>query len=385
MPTVHWLGAGLSSGPGIRRLAEQGHSLVLWNRTLSKAESILAGLHVETASARQLDWDQLASATKPGDVLVSMLPATMHLQVAQICLDRKAHFVSTSYISPEMHELADQATAAGLCLVNESGLDPGIDHLMAHSMMADYQASGTFDKQNAHYFRSYCGGLSKEKNDFRYKFSWSPLGVLRALTSQARWLEEGDIRTSQRPWHAITKQTVRLPDGGAEVFEAYPNRDSTPYVEEYGFGSDWNVQQFVRGTLRYDGWSDAWRDIFELVESTDELERDRVLTEKSEQLWQEHRFEDGEADRVTLTVELEVRRDNQPVWHQVYSLDESGNERGSAMARLVSLPASIAVDSAVDGTIQPGVSGAPQEKQIVDDWMNQLAQFGERAEKIVIV
>ena len=95
MPTVHWLGAGLSAVPGIRRVIQQGQQLVLWNRTLSKAESALAGLE-DKAEARELDWQQLADATTEGDVLVSMLPANMHVQVAEICLDKKANFVSSS-------------------------------------------------------------------------------------------------------------------------------------------------------------------------------------------------------------------------------------------------------------------------------------------------
>ncbi len=387
MPTVHWLGAGLSSGPGIRRLAQSGHPLVLWNRTLSKAEEQLSRLDLATdnATARPLDWETLAAEVLEGDLLVSMLPATMHMQVANICLDKKAHFLSSSYVSSEMLSLHEAAQGSGLCFVNESGLDPGIDHWMAHALMAEYQASELFDTSNEHYFRSYCGGLSKEMNDFRYKFSWSPLGVLRALTNQSQWIAGGETKTANRPWHALQKQNVRLPGGHTETFESYPNRDSIPYLTEYGFGEDWNVQEFVRGTLRYDGWASAWDDIFQLVDGTQGDERDAVLAAKSDELWAQHRLAEGEADRVVLMVELDVRRDNRPIWHQVYSLDESGNGLGSAMARLVSLPASIAVESVVEGKIPPGVSGAPHDATLVADWLGQLAQLGERAEKIVVV
>lgn len=383
--TVHWLGAGLSSGPGILRLARNGHNLVLWNRTLSKAEALLADIDAPNARACELDWEQLAEQVQAGDVLVSMLPAVMHAQVTELCLAKQAHFVSSSYISPAMRELSPRAESAGLCFVNESGLDPGIDHLMAHALVADYQSSPQFDKSHAHHFRSFCGGLTKDINDFRYKFSWSPLGVLRALTSQSRWIEDGDTRTANRPWHALTKYAVRLPRGDAELFEAFPNRDSVPYRTEYGFEEDWNITQFVRGTLRYDGWSDAWQEIFQLVEAPDGATRDEALAVKSDELWDRHRYDEGELDRVVLCVELEVHDQNGPIWHRVYSLDESGNQRGSAMARLVSLPASIAVESVVEGKIEPGVSGAPRQKHVVDEWMSQLAALGERAEKTVVV
>jgi saccharopine dehydrogenase (NADP+, L-glutamate forming) len=359
--------------------------LTLWNRTLSKAQALLDDLDTSSANASQLDWDQLAEQVAPGDVLVSMLPAVMHEIVAELCLDRQAHFVSSSYIAPAMRQLSPRAEAAGLCFVNESGLDPGIDHLMAHALVADYRSSPQFDKSHAHYFRSFCGGLSKHVNDFRYKFSWSPLGVLRALISQSRWIENGATQTADRPWHALTKYAARLPAGDTETFEAFPNRDSVPYRSEYRFDDDWNVAQFVRGTLRYDGWSCAWQEIFELVETHAGPTRDEALASKSDELWDQHRYEEGEVDRVVLCVELEVRDQDRTIWHQAYSLDESGNHRGSAMARLVSLPASMAVDSIVEGKIEPGVSGAPRQKHVVDNWMSQLAELGERVEKIVVV
>ncbi len=184
MAKVHWLGAGLSSVPGIRRLVANGHNLILWNRTLSKAQAALKGLE-DQATARALDWDQLANEVQAGDVLVSMLPASMHIKVAKLCLEKRSHFVSSSYVSPEMKDLHQQAVAAGLCFVNEVGLDPGLDHLLAHALVDQYKKSDKFDKANSHRFRSYCGGVPKIENEFKYKFSWSPLGVLRALTNRA--------------------------------------------------------------------------------------------------------------------------------------------------------------------------------------------------------
>ena len=384
MATVHWLGAGLSSVPGIRRLAASGQPLVLWNRTLDKAKSALGGLN-GTATARQLDWNELGSVVSAGDVVVSMLPAPMHPQVAGVCLDRGSHFVSSSYISPAMQDLTSAASDAGLCFVNEVGLDPGLDHLLAHELMSCYRESESFAQTNGHYFRSYCGGFPKVPNDFRYKFSWSPLGVLNALKSPAKWIDNGEVQTTNSPWKSIQDYKARLPHG-EEVFEAYPNRDSIPFMQEYGFDPDWNMQTFVRGTLRLAGWSQAWAEIFELVENAAGEEGHQKLVAKSEQLWEQYRYETSESDRVVLSVDLQVNDDaGQTVWHQVYCLDECGHEAGSAMARLVSLTSSIAVESVLAGHIKPGVSAAPRKMELVGNWLDQMRGLGEKIERIQIV
>ena len=384
MARVHWLGAGLSSGPGIRRLAKSGKSLVLWNRTLEKAEAALGDLN-STAEAKRLDWDDLSSDVTSGDVVVSMLPAAMHMKVAKVCLDRGSHFVSSSYISPAMREVSAAANDQGLSFINEVGLDPGLDHLLAHELMAHYRGSDAYDPNNAHHFRSFCGGFPKVPNDFRYKFSWSPLGVLNALRSPAKWIDEGEVCTTDSPWKSVQTYRARLPSG-EEDFEAYPNRDSLPFKNEYGFGDDWDIQTFVRGTLRLDGWSNAWKEIFDLVENADGEEGKQALVAKSEQLWNDYRYEDGEADRVVLSVDMQVNNaEGETVWHQVYCLDECGNENGSAMARLVSLTCSVAIESVLAGKIESGVSAAPDDMKLVVDWLSQMRKLGETIKRVEIV
>ncbi|HIL71922.1 MAG TPA: saccharopine dehydrogenase [Verrucomicrobia bacterium] len=383
MPRIHWLGAGLSSGPGIHRLARCGYPLSLWNRTLSKAEEILYGTG-SAAEAKTLDWQVLANSLNPGDILVSMLPGTMHPQVARLCLEQKCHLVTTSYLSPEIRALSEQVAAGGLCFVNEVGLDPGIDHLMAHSLMADYQKSNLFDPLNSHYFRSYCGGFPKTINDFRYKFSWSPLAVLRALKSPAQWISKGETMNSQKVWEFINRYHAEL-SGGAEWFQSYPNRDSIPYLAEYGFSKDWNVQEFIRGTLRLEGWSDAWQPIFEQIERLKGDSEEQVLNDLSAQLWENHQYGQEESDRVVLCVELEIQKENQPIWHQLYTLDETRNEQGTAMARLVSWTCSIAVESILNDAIKPGVGTAPNRPEQVKNWMNQLRGFGVQIHRTDLV
>lgn len=375
MPRVHWIGTGLSAVPGVRRLIEQGHTVSVWNRTVEKAEGAVAGLDGDF-DVRAFSMDALRAAVQPGDVVVSMLPGDFHIAVADLSLEADAHFVSSSYISDDMRARDAAARDKSLCLVNEVGVDPGVDHLMAHSLMADYTTSDAFSSDNAHYFKSYCGGLPEVKNDFCYKFSWSPLGVLKALKSPSKSIQDGKEFDVDRPWNAIDSYKVTLPRGD-ESFEVYPNRDSLPFMAQYGFGADWNVQQFVRGTLRYDGWSQAWSGIFAEVESLDGPEGETRLAEMSRQMEQDYSYDEDEADRVVLVVDLQAQRDGEDVWSKSYLLDAYGNDRGSAMARLVSTPVSFAVEAILAGEIEPGVSAAPSKPDLVNRWLDDLNAMGE--------
>ncbi len=378
MAKVHWLGAGLSSVPGIRRLASSGADMILWNRTLSKAQDALAGVETQ-ATAAELNWDSLTSAIMPGDVVVSMLPGTLHLKVAKLCLEQKANFISSSYLSPEMQALDVAAEKAGLCFVNEVGLDPGIDHLLAHSLVDEYKNSAAYDPNNSHYFRSYCGGFPKVANDFTYKFSWSPLGVLKALTSVATWRQDGEVKSIATPWKAVKTYTAKVAGNVEESFEAYPNRDSLPFMAQYGFPAEWNTQEFVRGTLRIAGWTKAWQYLFDEIESLQPANAEKSLTEISDELWDQYAYKDGEQDRVVLCVELEVRDAAQEkvVWHHSYDVDETGNDAGSAMGRLVSFTVSLAVESVLNGELAKGVSAAPDKPSVVSDWLSKLRTMGE--------
>jgi saccharopine dehydrogenase (NADP+, L-glutamate forming) len=367
MAMIHWVGTGLSAVPGLRRLVGNGHQVTVYNRSLEKARQAVAGL-VHKTPVVEFDIESFATGVSPGDVIVSMLPADYHLRLARIALQQGAHFVCSSYISDEMRELDSDGKAKGLSLINEVGLDPGIDHSMAHALVADYTASEAFDTDNQHDFTSYCGGLSKEPNDFCYRFSWSPLGVLRALKSPSVSIRDGADYTVTQPWTAIEELALDMP-WGAETFEVYPNRDSRPFMPQYHFGPDWNVRQFVRGTLRYQGWKQAWRDIFHRVEQG---MSDTELAQLSDELWQQYKLEEGEADRVVLAVTLKAEKDGMPVWHQSYLLDAFGNQQGSAMARLVSIPMSLAVEKVLMGEIGAGVSAAPDGPELVAFWLENV-------------
>ncbi|WP_163847497.1 saccharopine dehydrogenase family protein [Pseudooceanicola aestuarii] len=366
--TIHWCGTGLSAVPGLRTLLTSGADVVVWNRTTAKAAEAVGDL---TDDIRAFDLATLSGALAAGDVVVSMLPADWHVPLAQAALEAGAHFVSSSYISPEMRALDGAARDKGLCLVNEVGLDPGIDHLMAHELVGKWRSSDDFDSSAELSFTSYCGGFPKIPNEFRYKFSWSPLGVLKALRSPSRSIRDWEVLEVDRPWQAITR--YEDPRELGETFEAYPNRDSVPFIAEYEFGKDWNVRNFVRGTLRLDGWSEAWADVFREIETLDGPEGDARLAEMSDDFWSRHAYGEGEADRVVLFVTLTAKQDDKVLFDQTWAMDARGTAETSAMGRLVSQTVRLAVQAVIAGEIAPGVSAAPSDPEITGSWLGQIA------------
>ncbi|MCP3971540.1 MAG: saccharopine dehydrogenase [Rhodobacteraceae bacterium] len=370
--TIHWCGTGLSAIPGLRKLIEAGHDVTVWNRTVQKAQAAVGDL---TDRIEPFDIDALGARLEAGDAVISMLPGDWHVPLAELAISKRAHFVSSSYIAPEMRALDDAAREPGVCLVNEVGLDPGIDHVMAHWLVADYRASAAFDAGNALSFKSYCGGVPKISNAFRYKFSWSPLGVLKALRSPSRSIRDYSELNVARPWDAITSYTAPLPQ--AEAFEVYPNRDSLPFMADYDFDPAWPVREFVRGTLRLNGWKDAWAPVFTEIETLQGAAGEARLQEMSDQFWAENAYDQGEPDRVILCVALKAEKDGSPVYHKTYVMDAWGDARGTAMARLVSVPVALAVEAVLNREIQVGVTAAPSDPKLVARWMDTVGTLGQ--------
>ena len=374
MSHIHWVGTGLSAIPGIKRLIENGHKITVWNRTIEKAQSSLKGLNPEI---QKFSIEALNSNLNKNDILISMLPGDWHVPLAKICLQKQAHFVSSSYISPEMLVLNSDFKAANIACVNEVGLDPGIDHSMAHFLVNDLKNSLPKNDVSVD-FISYCGGVPKIPNPFRYKFSWSPAGVLKALKSPSKSIKNGEIWDVERPWDAITRYTAPLPK--PEEFEVYPNRDSLPFLKQYHFNPDWHVNQFVRGTLRLDGWSKAWSNVFSEIENLTFPEGDTRLQEMSNEFWAENAYEENEPDRVILCVSLSAKSNSETLYHKSYVLDAWGTQESSAMARLVSIPVATAVEAIKNGEIKPGVTSAPDSPDLVDRWMAMVESLSQHLE-----
>lgn len=370
---IHWCGTGLSAVPGLRRLIEAGKPVVVWNRTVDKAQAAVGDL---TDDIQAFDLDAVAGALEAGDVVVSMLPGDWHVPLAKAAIAKGAHFVSSSYIAPEMRALDSAARSADVRVVNEVGLDPGIDHLMAHDLVRLYRESPAYDAGNALSFTSYCGGVPKIANAFRYKFSWAPVGVLKALRSPSRSIRHFSELNVAKPWDAISRYDAPLDP--PESFEVYPNRDSLPFMQDYGFDPNWKVKDFVRGTLRLNGWAEAWAGIFDEVGTAS----DARLTEMAEALLAENAYGPEEPDRVVLCVALRAEREGAPVWHQEWVMDAWGDARSSAMARLVSVPVSLAVEAVLAREVPAGVTAAPSDPRLVQRWMGEVDVLAQRLRRV---
>lgn len=378
--TIHWCGTGLSSIPGLRRLIEAGHPVTVWNRTVEKARAEVGDL---TTDIRPYSLDALTAALQPGDLAVSMLPADQHVAIAKACLAKQAHFTSSSYIAPEMRALDDAFREAGLVSINEVGLDPGIDHLMAHDLVARYRASKAYDAECVLSFTSYCGGVPKIPNAFRYKFSWAPAGVLKALRSPSRSLRHFTELRVARPWDAITRYDAPLPQ--PESFEVYPNRDSYPFMQDYRFEPHWKVRDFVRGTIRLNGWADAWAPIFQEIEALEgkpAAEVDAALNARAADLLKANSYAEDEPDRVVLFVSLRAEKDGHPVFHETWAMDAWGDVRGTAMGRLVSVPVSLAVEAVLAREVPAGVHAAPHDPRLLTRWLAEVSHLAQYLDRI---
>ncbi len=373
-PRIHWIGAGLASGPGILSLVEKWGDINVWDIELQKADSLKKYLteesslnthilNLEDAKSRKNFTEHL----KKGDIIISMLPAAFHVKVAKLALAHNCHMVTSSYLSEEMLALNDEAKSKGLSLVNEVGLDPGIDHLLAQILVDNARKKGLLGQGYAIDFTSYCGGFPVKETPFTYKFSWTPLGVLTALTNTARMIRDGQEHTVNTAWEEITELSL-----DNRIFEGYANRDSLPYIAEYGLEGEKNLRNFVRGTLRLSGWKKAWKDIFSRITNS----TDQDLKDLSDQLWHDHQYEEGEQDRVVLHVALSITPTNGTAWNSSLSLDVTGGGWQSAMAKTVSYTASEAVNALMEGRLTSGVQGAPHDIYEAKIWLKGLAENG---------
>jgi saccharopine dehydrogenase (NADP+, L-glutamate forming) len=261
MKKILVLGAGLVAGPLVKYLLdrEEGIAVTVADMDFARAETLVRGRPNGEAKALSVtDREAVAAEAARADLIVSMVPYTLHPLVAEVAVGLGKSLVTASYVSPAMRALDDAARGRGVLLLNEMGLDPGIDHMEAMRIIHETrQKSGQVLS-----FTSYCGGLpapESNTNPFGYKFSWSPRGVLLASRNSARFLKDGAVVTI--PGEKLFDSRIDLPIPGLGVFEGYPNRDSVPYGEIYGIPESRTI---LRGTLRYPGWCETMKRIGEI-------------------------------------------------------------------------------------------------------------------------
>jgi saccharopine dehydrogenase (NADP+, L-glutamate forming) len=243
------LGAGLVSQPIIDYLFKNTDFLLTVADIVEEnaVNAIARHPRGKSAALDVNDSDHLGQMVAGADLVVSLLPYTLHGIVAKHCLLAGKHMVNASYVSEEMKSFDAEARAKNLLFLCEIGLDPGIDHMSAMQIIHSVQQRGGKIEE----FVSVCGGLPAPEantNPFGYKFSWSPKGVLLAGNNPAKYFDGGTLTkiSAQDLFHSTTPMKI---DG--QDFEAYPNRDSTAYKDIYGLDG---INLLMRGTLRYAGW-----------------------------------------------------------------------------------------------------------------------------------
>lgn len=263
MKRIVVFGAGMVAGAHVDYLLNvPDFQVTVASRTLSKAEALVKDHpRGRAVQANSDDEAALEALIAEADLAVSLLPYAYHPTVARLCIKHGVHMVTTSYVKDAMAQLDGAARAAGVILLNEIGVDPGIDHMTAMRIIHGVAARGGRVTK----FVSWCGGLpAPEANDnpFGYKFSWSPRGVLLAGKNPAHYLWDGQDVVI--PGGELFDHYWTVPvavEGQIIGFDGYPNRDSLPYMQTYGIE---NPQTFFRGTLRYPGWCQTLRKIAEL-------------------------------------------------------------------------------------------------------------------------
>lgn len=269
MKKIAVLGAGRSAGPLIEYLATHPDSSS-WTvsvydqdaETLARKTASFRNVSVESGDLRSTELlDRIVSTH---DVVVSMLPAFMHLPVAERCVRFGRHLVTASYISPEMQALDAEVRAKGLVFVNECGVDPGIDHMSTMELLHRLRREGA----QVTSYESFCGGIlapESPANPWSYKFTWNPRNVVLAGAGGAvHFVQEGQFK--HIPYHEVFRRTEFLDIPGYGRFEAYANRDSLKYQSAYGLEG---IGTMYRGTLRRPGFCRAW-DVLVKLGATDD-------------------------------------------------------------------------------------------------------------------
>ena len=379
-------------------------------RTLESAKKLCSGIkNTRPISLDVNDEAALDAEVGRAELVISLIPYTFHATVIKSAIRKRRNVVTTSYVSPAMQELEPQVKEAGITVMNEIGLDPGLDHLYAVKTIEEVHKEG--GKITG--FLSYCGGLPAPEasgNPLGYKFSWSSRGVLLALRNAAKFYKDGKVHDISGPDLMGHAKPYFIYPGFA--FVAYPNRDSTPYRERYDIPE---AQTIIRGTLRYQGfpefikvlvdigflsddkqdfltkpipWAEATQkvlgstsksqsDLAWAISSKTQFsnteEKQRILQGMAElglfsdvnitprgnpldtlcaTLEEKMQYESGERDMVMLQHKFEIEHKDGRKETRTSSLVEYGDPKGySAMARLVGVPCAVACLMVLDGRI----------------------------------
>ena len=268
MKNILLLGAGRSSGALIAYLleksAEMDHLLTIGDKDKKNAEEKVKGHDRGKAIALDIEnSEELNAAVSEADIVISLLPPNLHLEAAHSCIRYRKHMITASYTSAQLQDLDSAAREAGILILNECGLDPGIDHMSAMEVIHRIKAQGG----ELRAFHSYTGGLITPEsidNPWGYKFTWNPRNVIIAGQGTARYIQNGKYHYV--PYSRLFSESVRITMEGCGRFDGYANRDSLAYRHHYGLS---DIPTMIRGTLRYEGFCSAWQ-VFVTLGLTDD-------------------------------------------------------------------------------------------------------------------
>ncbi|MEN8928926.1 MAG: saccharopine dehydrogenase C-terminal domain-containing protein [Flavobacteriales bacterium] len=269
MNNIAVLGAGRSSSSLIRYLLDQSEKMDWKVRVCDRDVNTAKQKINNHPNAEAIEFDVFDKAevtleVEKADLIISMLPARMHIHVIEEAIKQKKNIVTPSYISPEVRELDTAAKKAGIIVMNELGVDPGIDHMSAMKLLTEIREEGG-EILN---FESFTGGLvapESDNNPWNYKFTWNPRNVVVAgQGGPAKFIEEGQYKYI--PYNKLFRRTEFIDIDGYGKFEGVANRDSLKYQSVYDLE---DVQTIYRGTLRRVGFSRAW-DVFVQLGATDD-------------------------------------------------------------------------------------------------------------------
>jgi saccharopine dehydrogenase (NADP+, L-glutamate forming) len=425
------LGAGLVAGPLVRYLLDvKGFRVTVATRTVDKAERLIDGARNGTAVALDVDDEAaLEALIAKHDLSISLLPYVHHPLVARLCVKHKKQMVTTSYVKDAMRALDGAARDAGVILLNEIGVDPGIDHMSAMQVIHRIRDEGGTLVS----FTSNTGGLPAPEantNPMGYKFSWAPRGVVLAGKNSARFLKDGKIVDVPGPQLFAHHGPCAI--AGFGELEVYPNRDSLPYIESYGIPS---VKSMFRGTLRYPGWCNTLKAIVDLgildetertdlvgltfaqwtgrrlgmtgkatardlarrlavspdakpvtdlvwlgLTSSDSLPKEATtyLDVLAQRMLSKMQYAPGERDMLVMQHEFVVRYDDRTEKTLSTMVDYGIPSGDTSMSRLVGLPAAIAARMILQGEIDLTGVQVPMVPAVYEPVLEELATLGVR-------
>ncbi|ORX65393.1 saccharopine dehydrogenase [Basidiobolus meristosporus CBS 931.73] len=432
------LGSGYVAGPCVEYLSRRPRTKSpSVSRRIENAKALAAQFPGASAISVDVNNEQsIDEAVSQHDLVISLIPYIHHATVIKSAVKFKKNVVTTSYVSPAMLAYDEQAKSAGITVMNEIGLDPGIDHLYAVKTIDEVHKEGGKILS----FLSFCGGLpapEASNNPLGYKFSWSSRGVLLALRNNAKFYENGQVVDIPGP--ELMDSAKPLYIYPAFAFEGYANRDSTPYKERYNIPE---AQTIIRGTLRYQGFPKfvkalvdigflddseqdylkpeaqdvTWRSVLAKligvtdasadleaaikakISEKDETEIQRILngmkwldlfsnknvTKRGTYLdtlcatlEEKMAYEEGERDMIMLQHKFEVELADGTRQTRTSTLLEYGEPNGpSAMAKTVGIPCAIAVDLILDGVLKEKGVIAPMTPEINNPIMEALEKEG---------